>query len=71
LGVEVRLVVVENFAWVVNVDIAALQFAEELSVNVPANEPDDVAKAASVALRDVPVSCSCSVYGVPAVTVPE
>jgi len=69
--VEVRLVVVENFAWVVNVDTAALQFVLELSANVPAKEPDDVAKAASVALRDVAVSCSCSANGAPAVTVPE
>lgn len=50
---------------------AALQFVLELRVKEAAKDAGEVAKAASVALRDVPVSCNSSTYGVPAVTVPE
>jgi hypothetical protein len=44
-----------------NVASTALQLVAALSANVPAYAPDAAAKPVSVAARDVPVSCRCSV----------
>ncbi len=58
-------------AVVENVATTALQFVLELSVKEPVTEACETVKAASLAAREFPTSCSCNAYVGPAVTVPE
>ena len=65
---DVLVVVVVGGA--ANVATTALQLVLELRLNIPTYDPADITAAASLAARDVPVSCRCSVYPLPAIAVP-
>jgi hypothetical protein len=53
-----------------NVAIAAVQLVEALRLNAPVKAPVAVTTPVSVAPREAPVSCCCSVNPLPADAVP-